>query len=157
MSFQKNDKPIAGDIVRVHRKEHYYHYGIVVDENTVIHFTAFTNDIISNKKEMKILETSLERFLLGGQLEVQLPFDSKYSREKVVERAKRWVDCVQFRGKYYNLTTNNCEHFARYCYYGAHHSKQVVQAAAATAVLGAVAVGVAAGAVIKKAVKKVKI
>lgn len=154
MSFQRVDRPSKGDIVRVHRKEHYYHYGIAVDENTVVHFTALTEDITSNKKEMKIIETSLDKFLRGGQLEVQTPYDSRFTRDQVVEKAKRWIDCVQFRGKYYNLTTNNCEHFARYCYYGSHSSKQVVQAAAATAVLGAVAVGVAAGAVIKKAVKK---
>ena len=154
MSFQRVNKPLRGDIVRVHRKEHYYHYGIALDENTVVHFTALKDDMTSNKKDMKILETSLDRFLLGGQLEVQVPFDSCYSRDQVAEKAKRWVNCVQFRGKYYNLVTNNCEHFARYCYYGSHKSNQVIQAAAAATVLGAVAVGVTAGAVIKKAVKK---
>ena len=154
MSFQKVSKPLKVDIVRVHRKEHYYHFGIAVDENTVIHFTALTDDMTSNKKEMKILETSLERFLRGGQLEVQTPYDSRFTRDEVVEKAKRWVNCSQFRGKYYNLTTNNCEHFARYCYYGSHKSNQVIQTAAATALLGAVAVGVTAGTVIKKAVKK---
>ena len=154
MSFQKVNNPSRGDIVRVHRKEHYFHYGIAVDENTVIHFTALTDDMTSNKKEMKILETSLERFLRGGQLEVQTPYDSRFSRDEVVEKAKRWVNCSQFRGKYYNLATNNCEHFARYCYYGSHRSNQVIQAAAATALLGAVAVGVATGTVVKKAIKK---
>ena len=154
MSFQKVNNPLKGDIVRVHRKEHYFHYGIAVDENTVIHFAALTDDITSNKKEMKIIETSLERFLRGGQLEVQTPYDSCFSRDEVVEKAKRWVNCSQFRGKYYNLTTNNCEHFARYCYYGSYRSNQVIQAAAATAILGAVAVGVATGTVVKKAIKK---
>ena len=154
MPFIKTRIVERGDIIRVKRSKGYYHFGIAVDENTVIHFTALTDDMTSNKKEMKILETSLERFLRGGQLEVQTPYDSRFTRDEVVEKAKRWVNCSQFRGKYYNLTTNNCEHFARYCYYGSHRSNQVIQAAAATALLGAVAVGVTAGTVIKKAVKK---
>ena len=154
MSFQKVSRPLKGDIIRVHRKEHYYHYGIAIDEYAVVHFTALNDDMASNKKEMKILETSLERFLRGGELEVQMPYDSRYTRDEVVQKAKRWINCRQFRGKYYNLVTNNCEHFARYCYYGSHSSKQVVQAAAATAILGAAAVGIVAGTAIKKAIKK---
>lgn len=145
MSFKKKLIPQAGDILRVHRKAGYYHYGIAVGKNAVIHFTAESDDLAKNKKDMKIIESSLDRFLLGGTLEIESPYHSSYDPEIVVERAKSYVNSPRFRGKYYNFVTNNCEHFANFIYYGDSVSKQVkigtaVAAVIATGVIGAGAI-----------------
>ena len=118
MSWKKKLLPQAGDILRVHRKAGYYHYGIAVSNNRVVHFTAGDEDLSKNKKDMQIIESSLDRFLLGGTLQIESPYRSSYDPEVVVERAKSYVNSPRFRGKYYNFVTNNCEHFANFIYYG---------------------------------------
>lgn len=146
MSWKKNLKPQAGDILRVHRKTGYYHYGIAVSNDRVVHFTAGDEDLAKNKKDMKIIESSLDRFLLGGRLEIESPYHASYEPKIVVERAKSYVNSQRFNGKYYNFITNNCEHFANFIYYGDRVSKQVK---VGTAVVATVVGGVlGAGAII---------
>lgn len=156
MSFNKVNKPLKGDLLRVRRKEGYYHFGIAVDSETVIHFTALENDLADNKKDMKIIETSLFRFLKGDQLEVEQPYNSKFTRDEVVKKAKKYVNCAKFRDKYYNFLTNNCEHFARYCYDGEPTSKQVVSGAMVAAIGGATLVGAVAASLLVKGTRKRK-
>ena len=143
MSWKKRLKPQAGDILRVHRKSGYYHYGIAVSNDRVVHFTAGDEDLSKNKKDMKIIESSLDRFLLGGTLQIESPYRASYDPEIVVERAKSYVDSPRFNGKYYNFITNNCEHFANFIYYGDKVSKQVKvgTAVVATVVGGVLGVG----------------
>lgn len=154
MAFQKMDRPLRGDLLRVFRKQGYYHFGIAVNETEVIHFSAPDGDMSENKRQLKIIKTSLERFLRGDQLEVEVPYTAKYSRDEVVERAEKYLD-TKFRDRNYNLVTNNCEHFARYCYDGKAESKQVIQGALLTAATGSVLVGVTIGAVARKVKKKI--
>ena len=137
------DIPTKGDLLRVHRKAGYYHFGVAISENRVIHFTAAQSDLGNNQNEIKIMETSLERFLQGDQLEIEEPYNSKFDREEVVKRAKNYANSHLFRRKPYNFVSNNCEHFARYCYDGKAESSQViagslVAVAAATTVATAV-------------------
>ena len=158
MSWKKKLVPQAGDILRVHRKAGYYHYGIAVSNNRVVHFTAGDEDLSKNKKDMQIIESSLDRFLLGGTLQIESPYTSSYDPEVVVERAKSYVNSPRFRGKYYNFVTNNCEHFANFIYYGDCVSKQVKigTAVVATVVTGVLATGavIAAAKPNKKSKKK---
>lgn len=147
MSFNKVDRPLKGDLLRVHRKTGYYHFGIAVDNNRVIHYAALDSDF-SDKKEMKIVETSLEQFVKGDLLEIEQPYSSPFSRDEVVNRAKKLANSHRFRRKYYNLVDNNCEHFARYCYYNKAESRQVMLAAmlvlgAATSLTGTIIAAVA--------------
>lgn len=153
MSFKKVDKPLKGDLLRVHRSLGYYHFGIAISEDRVIHFSAPDQDI-TDKTKMRIIETSLKDFLKGDQLEIEQPYDSSFSRDEVVKRAKKYVNSNRFRGKYYHVVTNNCEHFARYCYYDKNESKQVVAVTVGAAIAGALIAGAAVAGVATKKAKK---
>ena len=154
MSFLKKRTPKAGDLLRVRRKAGYYHFGIAVSEDRVVHFTAPQGDLSDNKKDMRIIETSLDRFIKGDVLEIEEPYSAVFTREEVVKRAKNYANSHYFRGKPYNFVSNNCEHFARYCYDGEEQSLQVSAVRSAVIATGvAVAAGVA-GAVIVSTKKK---
>jgi hypothetical protein len=125
MGFIKNTTFQRGDLLRVRRIAGYYHYGIASSENTVIHFSGMEGDNVLNPNNIKIIETPIDSFLRGDFLEVLTPFKSKFSREEIEKRARNCIGNSKFNGKFYNLTTNNCEHFAKYCYYGKRKSSQV--------------------------------
>lgn len=125
MAFVKTDLIEKGDLLRVRRAAGYCHFGIASSENTVIHFTDDNSDSILNSKGVMVRETPLERFLRGDQLEVEVPYSSDFPRDIVVLRAKEFLGQKVVLGNTYNLITNNCEHFARYCYSDEHSSKQV--------------------------------
>ena len=156
MAFLKMEYPTKGDLLRVHRKEGYYHFGVAVSPTRVIHFTAEKSDLGNDKKDFKIIETSLERFLLGDQLEIEEPYSSKFDRDEVVERAKNYVNSQLFRGKYYNFITNNCEHFARYCYDGKAQSDQVITGATVVVAAGTLVAGAIAGKIAMNRRKKIE-
>ena len=125
MPFIKTSIVERGDIIRVKRSKGYYHFGIASSNNTVIHFTGDNNDSILDSKGVKVRETSLERFLRKDDLEVMFPYDSDFPRDIVVARARDFIGQEEVLGGKYNLVSNNCEHFARYCYYDEHESVQV--------------------------------
>lgn len=156
MSFVKVDYPIKGDLLRVHRKEGYYHFGIAVSKDRVIHFTAEKSDLSQDKKDFLIIESSLERFLLGGELEIEAPYSSKFERDEVVNRAKNYVNSQLFRKKYYNFISNNCEHFARYCYDGSAQSEQVVTGTTVVVAAGALIAGAVIGKIASSHRKKIE-
>ncbi len=136
MRFKKTTIIEKGDLIRVKRKIGYYHYGIATSSNTVIHFSDFDNDSVLDNTKIRIIETSLEDFYRGDKLEINTPYDSPFSRDEVVENAKKFLGDYKFNDKKYNLVTNNCEHFARYVYYGTSKSKQVVNVSAVLAAIG---------------------
>lgn len=125
MPFVKNILPQTGDLIRVKRKKQYYHYGIALNERSVVHFSGLNDDSIMDYKKVMIRCASLSLFLRGDKLEVLTPFNSPFPRQEVVERAQSYVGCTKFNNSSYNIVTNNCEHFARYIYYGKVNSKQV--------------------------------
>ena len=118
MGFVKNTAFQTGDLLRVRRIAGYYHYGIASSSNTAIHFSGIEGDNVLNPNNIKIIETSIESFLRGDFLEVLTPFKGKFSREEIEKRARNCIGNSKFNGKFYNLSSNNCEHFAKYCYYG---------------------------------------
>jgi hypothetical protein len=135
MGFNKVATPLKGDLLRVRRKFGYYHFGIAVNSERVIHFTGTGQDF-AMKKEMKIIETPLSDFVKDGTLQIEQPYSGVFNRDEVVKRAKEFVGSNKFLDKYYNLVTNNCEHFARYCYDGKAQSLQVVSASVIAAAAG---------------------
>ena len=146
MAFKKVYRPFPGDLVRVKRKQGYYHYGIATDHFHIIHYSDFGSDSVLDPNKTRIIETKLEDFLRGGKCEKVEPFDSPFSKEEIVERARSYLGTYKFRGKTYNIVTNNCEHFARFIYYGEADSEQVKKVAQ-TAVTVAGIVASVAGAV----------
>lgn len=137
MAFKKNIDILPGDLLRVKRSRGYYHYGIALDNENVIHFSGTNDDSISNYKDVKIRKAKLSLFLRGDELEVNIPFDSPFSREEIISRASKYLDSDKFNGSYYNLVNNNCEHFARYAYYGIIKSTQVNKIKSVVSVAGA--------------------
>ena len=119
MSFELNVKPIKGDLIRVKRKLGYYHYGIYIGHNKIIHYSAPEDDSIFDNRNIEIRKGDLkENFLRGDTLEVNIPYSSFYYRFIVCKRAKKLLGVHKFRDVDYDLLKNNCEHFANYCYFG---------------------------------------
>lgn len=150
MRFLSNQKLQPGDLIRVQRSKKYYHYGIVVNNNNVIHFTGPVDDSIMDVNNIQIRETSLDLFLRGDKIQILKPYSSPFDRNVVVERAEAFIGKNKLFGKSYNLVSNNCEHFASYIYFGKKESKQVrlvsailagVALVGATTTAAAIAVG----------------
>ena len=154
MAFIKTNDILPGDLLRVKRSRGYYHYGIALDNENVIHFSGTNDDSISNYKDVRIRKASLSLFLRGDELEVNIPFDSPFSREEIISRALKFLDSDKFNGSYYNLVNNNCEHFARYAYYGTIKSTQVNKVKSIVSVAGAALVASSIAIGISKSKKK---
>ena len=153
MSFQKIKTPEKGDLLRIRRKAGYYHFGIAVSSDRVVHFTGNEGDLSSSDKQLTVQETPLKQFVRDDVLEVEVPYSSPYTRDQVVRRARKLANHRTFRGKEYNFIDNNCEHVARYCYDGRAESKQVV-AGTMVIVAGLSALINAVANVLKKAKEK---
>ena len=125
MGFKNTSTFQKGDLLRTRRDAGYYHYGIASSESTVIHYSGLEGDNVLNPNNIKIIETPVEQFIREDFLQVLTPFKSPFEREEIVKRAKNCVGNSKFNGKFYNLVSNNCEHFARYCYSGKRRSHQV--------------------------------
>lgn len=148
----KNISPRKGDLIRVRRKAGYFHFGIALSDKEVIHYSGLLGDDVSNPENIKIRYASIETFVRDDVLEVLSEWLSPFNAEEVVNRAKNYVESAYFRGKTYNFVTNNCEHFARYCYYGEAESRQVLDTITGVAI----ATGVAVSAATVKIVKTIK-
>lgn len=142
MAFKKDVKPVEGDLIRVKRIAGYFHYGIVIENSNVIHFSGYQKDDILNSDKVDVHISPLNDFIKNDELEVNYPFDSLFSRKEVVKRAKDLMNRYKKEKTKYNLINNNCEHVAREIYYGVHSSKQVNNVA--TLLAGITALGAAA-------------
>lgn len=111
--------PVYGDMIRV-KVKFYYHYGIFVDENTVIQFGMPDNGD-TPPDEIAVIKTDIQTFSNGNFIECAQPDKSekkqRYSSDKIVENAQSRLG---ERG--YNILNNNCEHFAYECYLGERRS-----------------------------------
>lgn len=99
-----------GDHIRV-KRDHYYHHGIYVGNDEVIHFTGLNNDSIENASEVLVRKTSLEFFLKDGVAE-----HAVYSRKEKRRLNDQKTICELANSRLgegnYNLVVNNCETFA---------------------------------------------
>ncbi|MEO4052762.1 lecithin retinol acyltransferase family protein [Solibacillus sp. CAU 1738] len=126
--------PVKGNHIRVSRGL-YTHHGVYISNNEVIHFTGQEDDNVMDWSKNEVIQSTLERFLLNGKLEVKLYTDEElndvYPVDEIVQYARH---CIGDQG--YNLIFNNCEHFANVCTLGRFKSHQVEK------VLGGVRVGI---------------
>lgn len=119
----KEEKPFYGAQIRVNRGM-YYHHGIYVDDEHVIHFASNTPGHETDPSYASVCETTLENFLKGGVLEVRV-----YDEEEQ-KKVRKPQDVVSYAYskigvKGYNIITNNCEHFSNECAFGTKDSEQV--------------------------------
>lgn len=117
--------PVPGDHIRVERLGGlYYHHGIFIGNDQVIHFTTQHGGEIINWKDAKVIQSSLDDFLKDGCVECrQYSLEETkelYSPEQIIANAKA---CIGYSN--YNLIFNNCEHFAYSCTMGKHRSPQI--------------------------------
>ncbi len=120
-----NKKPERGSHIRVMRMGGlYYHHGIYVSDDEVIHFTGTEDDSILDWSKNAVISSDLKFFLNDGDLEVKEYTDEEkfdlYPVEEIVSYARA---CIGDDG--YNLIFNNCEHFANVCTLGRFRSNQV--------------------------------
>lgn len=97
-----------------------WHYGVVVDNNEVIHFNLDL-DVF----QIRIVKTSLEEFVgRGSDLQICKisNFHKIFDAEEIMKRAYSVLG-TDFGG--YNLFENNCEHFANWCASGETFSNQI--------------------------------
>lgn len=113
-----------GDIIAIKRWGGLYeHYGVYIGDGRVIHFSAKEGDFGG---EITVHEASFDDFVRNDLFYYKVEFGKRdgrlYSPEETVVRAKEMIG----NNKKYNLITNNCEHFARWCKTGKRTSTQVV-------------------------------
>lgn len=126
-----------GDHIRVWRGV-YFHHGIFVGGDAVVHFT----DVRNSKASASVRRCTRSEFANGGTIE-RVAYRQSLPATEVVRRA-----IAGLGGRGYDVLSNNCEHFARWCKVGQHASEQVRRAGAGTVGAstswGAVALGVQA-------------
>ena len=117
-----------GDHLRVHRFSGYWHHGIDVGGDRVVHYAGSVRNVA-------VCISWVDVFRRRGEVEI-VPYAACDPPELVVERA------LSRLGEHgYNLLTNNCEHFARWCKTGFRPaSRSFARARATLATLGVVAV-----------------
>lgn len=116
-------EPYDGAQIRVKRGS-YYHHGIYIGDNKVIHFgegdlkkdsTSSTDNIIH--------ETDISQFLKGGYIETKVY--SKKEKKKLFSPDKVILNAKSHLGEGdYDFLKNNCEHFSYLCAFGVKYSKQ---------------------------------
>jgi len=115
--------PKCGDHIRVSRGL-YYHHGIYVSRNEVVHFTGTEDDSVLDWSKAKVIQTDMDYFLKAGQAEVR-----EYNNEEIrdlypVAGIVQYARACLGDGSY-DLVFNNCEHFANACTLGRYRSRQV--------------------------------
>lgn len=103
-----------GDLIRV-RRSFYYHFGIYIGENKVIHFSAQNDDGITNPKDISVRISPFEIFSKNTVVE-----KAKYTlKEKVFfKRSNKNILKIahsRLGEQGYNFLRNNCEDFAYSC------------------------------------------
>ena len=93
----------------------YYHHGLYVGGNKVIHYAGLANGIQSGPVKL----STLEEFLAGRLYELRKYEERKYSRRQAVARAR-----ARLGEDLYNPAFNNCEHFVDWCITGKYRSQQ---------------------------------
>ena len=109
-------EPKYGDMVRV-QVRFYYHYGIYVDDSTVIQFGLPDNGN-TPPEDIRVLSTDVQTFLNGGFLECGEPSDAEEKRKLRKPEAVVVIAKSKLGETGYHILHNNCEHFAYTCMFG---------------------------------------
>ena len=107
----------SGDMIRV-SCGNFYHYGIFVSEKEVIQFGLPPFGGLLNRKyeDIAVCISDIDTFSGGRVVEVAVAEKSDKKRfppKKTVRLARESLG-----RKGYHILHNNCEHFARFCYFG---------------------------------------
>lgn len=108
------NEPKLGDMIRT-KVKFYYHYGIYIDDQTVVQFGMPDNTGV-DPDTIAVLTTDIDTFNQGLVETAVLSKEEKRKRrsgEKTAEYA-----LSQLGRKGYNILHNNCEHFANECMFG---------------------------------------
>ena len=119
--------PKRGDIIRIPVGA-IYHYGIFVDDDTVVQFgpPPGTNGY-NDGKDIKVCTASPEEFSCGKIVEVAvLDKDEQKRRIPPEQTVNTAVSRIGEGG--YDLLHNNCEHFVNECVFGEKRSAQEEEA-----------------------------
>ena len=109
-------KPCRGEMARVNRGK-YYHYGICVAPDKMIHFATPSGDGFDDPSAAVVCETDLTAFASGSFVEcLELSRDERKFAFSAEDTAKRAFSALGESG--YDVLTNNCRHFANRCLYG---------------------------------------
>lgn len=105
------------------------HHGIAIESGQVIHFS--TRRVPDGKNSIKA--DSLKEFRDIGDDADNAGGPVKYkvetAEQRLISRNRAvWVFCHAADWGAYDLATNNCEHFSRYCRVGRKESRQVIGA-----------------------------
>jgi len=118
-----------GDHLRVRRfKGAYHHHGIDLGDGTVVHFSGEP----LRWRDARVVCDSLEDFCQGVRPETVSHEGDIRDIEDTIATAMAHVGQAG-----YQLWTNNCEHFARYCKTGRRESVQVRRFVRGAALTGA--------------------
>lgn len=111
------------DMVRV-PSGGFYHYGICVDEDTIIQFGESVVNPLVDPNTVEVNATTVDDFLRGRFAEVaeydKKELKRKNSPEKIIAHARASIG-----RKGYHILYNNCEHFANECVFNDHASSQL--------------------------------
>lgn len=99
----------------------FWHHGILCPDGSVIHYATRSGASKIEKKQFRILRTSLKRFKGGAETVYEVKHDHTFSPEEIVRRAES-----QLGERGYNLIFNNCEHFTVWCSTGMAVSRQIL-------------------------------
>ena len=124
-----------GDHIRAGRPGTPHHDGIYLGNGHVIHLTGVPGGA---KADAHVRIDTLAVFAADRPVTTR-PYAGNHDPDAIIARAMSRLGDGN-----YHLIFNNCEHFARWCATGDHHSEQVCSVAAAT---GTVATPVAAASV----------
>lgn len=115
--------PQPGSHLRV-KLHDYFHHGIYIGENKVVHYASETGFSILYCYKMQIMETSLDIFCRGSDIYVR-----KYNQTEnnlLLPTDQIIKNAIKAKGERgYDILFNNCEHFAYRCSLGIEKSEVI--------------------------------
>lgn len=113
-----------GDHIRVKRHSGiYFHHGVYIGDLKVVHYTgeSIKGKLLGTEKENPMVRIDPIHVFADGNKDVELvEHPTRLNRDLTVSRAMSRVG-----ERHYNLTFNNCEHFAAWCVAGETKSDQL--------------------------------
>lgn len=107
-----------GDMIRI-SFVNFYHYGIFVSEDEVIQFGMPPTEGLLNRDSsaIEVCVSNIDEFACGKIVEVaSVQKGDKQKRLAPKKTVKLAREMIGHKG--YDVVKNNCEHFARHCYFG---------------------------------------
>lgn len=121
MTKWSNKIPEKGDWIRS-KINGYYHHGVFLNENEVIHYCSEQGFSILNRN-MEVRKTGIDVFSQNNIIEVR-SFDGE--NEKINDQQKVCTRADSMIGeKKYDFFYNNCEHMTNDCFFNKRESEYI--------------------------------